>query len=48
MKDACGLDGNVILSEDFIMGTYTGEIDFSGLKLVIIGNSKTLDAGKNG
>jgi predicted outer membrane repeat protein len=45
MKDACGSDGTVILSDDFIMGTYTSQIVFSGLKLVIIGNSQTLDAG---
>jgi hypothetical protein len=48
MKDACGSDGTVILSDDFIMGTFTGQIIFSGLKLVIIGNSQTLDAGTNG
>jgi hypothetical protein len=48
MKTACGSSGTVILSDDFIMGTHTGQIVFSGLKLVIIGNSKTLDAGTNG
>jgi hypothetical protein len=42
MKDARGSDGTVILSDDFIMGTYTGQIVFSGLELVIIGNSKAL------
>jgi hypothetical protein len=30
------------------MGLYTGQIVFSGLKLVIIGNSKALDAKKAG
>jgi hypothetical protein len=55
MKDACGSDGTVILSDDFVMGTYTptgyplyGAIDFSGKHLVIIGNNKTLDAGEKG
>jgi hypothetical protein len=55
MKTACGSSGTVTLSNDFVMGTYTqtgypdyGRIDFSGKQLVIIGNSKTLDAGKMG
>jgi hypothetical protein len=56
MKTACGSSGTVALSDDFVMGTeYTptpsplyGGIDFSGKQLVIIGNSKTLDAGGNG
>jgi hypothetical protein len=48
-------EGTVILSDDFMMETYNatelpqyGGIDFSRLKLVIKGNNKTLDAGKNG
>jgi hypothetical protein len=60
MKTACGSSGTVALSDDFVMGTYNGEcpgtrclplrggIDFSGKHLVIIGNSKTLDAGEKG
>jgi hypothetical protein len=55
MKTACGSSGTVALSDDFVMGTYTptpsplyGGIDFSGKHLVIIGNSKTLDAGEKG
>jgi hypothetical protein len=55
MKTACGSSGTVILSDGFVMGTYTatpvpqlGGIDFSGKQLVIIGNNKTLDAGENG
>jgi hypothetical protein len=55
MKTACGSSGTVILSDDFVMGTYTptpspqsGGIDFSGKQLVIIGNNKTLDAGEKG
>ena len=50
-----GSSGTVTLSDDFVMGTYTptpapqlGGIDFSGKHLVIIGNSKTLDAGEKG
>jgi hypothetical protein len=48
MKTACGSSGTVALSDDFVMGTYTSQIDFSGKHLVIIGNSKTLDAGEKG
>jgi hypothetical protein len=50
MKTACASSGTVTLSNSFIMGNddYTSEIDFSGKQLVIIGNSKTLNAGKNG
>ena len=48
MKTACGSSGMVALSNGFVMGTSTSEIDFSGKQLVIIGNSKTLDAGENG
>jgi hypothetical protein len=58
MKDACGsisTSGTVALSDDFVMGTYEptpsplyGGIDFSGKHLVIIGNSKVLDAGEYG
>jgi hypothetical protein len=55
MKTACGSSGTVALSDDFVMGTYTptgyplnGGIDFRGKHLVIIGNSKTLDAGEQG
>jgi hypothetical protein len=57
LKTACGsmTSGTVALSADFVMGTYTptlsplyGGIDFSGKHLVIIGNSKTLDAGEKG
>jgi hypothetical protein len=59
MKTACGStsSGTVTLSDDFVMGTYKenrhdyplyGSIDFSGKQLVIIGNNKTLDAGKKG
>jgi hypothetical protein len=55
LKAACSSNGKVILSDDFVMGTYTptpapqlGGIDFSGKQLVIIGNNKTLDAGTNG
>jgi hypothetical protein len=58
LKNACGSSGTVLtvaLSDDFMMGTYTptpsplyGGIDFSGKHLVIIGNSKTLDAGDSG
>jgi hypothetical protein len=55
LKDACGDNGTMTLSDDFVMGTYMstpapqlGGIDFSGKQLVIIGNSKTLDAGTNG
>jgi hypothetical protein len=55
MKTACGSSGTVILSDGFVMGTYAstpapqyGGIDFSGKQLVIIGNSKTLDAGEKG
>jgi hypothetical protein len=48
MKTACGSSGTVTLSDSFEMGTYTSQIDFSGKQLVIIGNSKTLDAGENG
>jgi hypothetical protein len=55
LKTACGSSGTVALSDDFVMGRYTptpsplyGGIDFSGKHLVIIGNSKTLDAGEQG
>jgi hypothetical protein len=48
MKTACGSSGTVTLSDGFVMGTYTSQIVFSGKQLVIIGNSKTLDAGENG
>jgi hypothetical protein len=48
MKTACNSSGTVTLSNSFVMGTYTSQIDFSGKKVVIIGNDKTLDAGKNG
>jgi hypothetical protein len=55
LKTACGSSGTVTLSDGFVMGTYTltpgpqyGGIDFSGKQLVIIGNSKTLDAGEKG
>jgi hypothetical protein len=50
LKDACGDNGTVTLSDDFVMGTYTPtyDIDFSGKQLVVIGNNKTLDAGEKG
>jgi hypothetical protein len=48
MKSACGSSGTVTLSNGFVMGTYTSQIDFSGKQLVIIGNDKMLDAGTNG
>jgi hypothetical protein len=55
MKTTCSSSGTVILSDDFVMGTFTptpapqhGGIDFSGKQLVIIGNNKTLDAGEDG
>jgi hypothetical protein len=48
MKTACGSSGTVTLSDDFIMGTYSSYIDFSGKQLVIIGNNKMLDAGEQG
>ena len=50
MKSACDsmTSGTVTLSDDFGEGGYTGQIDFSGKQLVIIGNDKTLDAGENG
>jgi hypothetical protein len=50
MKSACDsmTSGTVTLSDDFVMGGYTGEIDFSGKQLVIIGNNKVLDAGEGG
>jgi hypothetical protein len=48
LKTACGSSGTVALSADFVMGTYTSQIDVSGKHLVIIGNSKTLDAGEKG
>jgi hypothetical protein len=43
MKTACGSSGTVILSDGFVMGGYTGQIDFSGKQLVIIGNNKVLN-----
>jgi hypothetical protein len=48
LETACVPSGTVTLSDDFVMGTYTSEIDFSGKQLVIIGNGNTLDAGGNG
>jgi hypothetical protein len=48
MKIACGSDGAVILSDDFVMGWYSSQIDFSGKQLVIIGNNKVLNAGEGG
>ena len=50
MKSACGLmiSGTVTLSNGFMMGLYSGQIDFSGKQLVIIGNNKVLHAGENG
>jgi hypothetical protein len=48
LKTTCGSSGTVALSDDFVMGSYTTSIDFSGKHLVIIGNSKTLDAGEQG
>jgi hypothetical protein len=40
--------GTVTLSDDFGEGGYTGQIDFSGKQLVIIGNNKVLNAGEGG
>jgi hypothetical protein len=48
MKTACGSSGTVVLSDGLMMETYTAQIDFSGKQLVVIGNSKTLDARENG
>ena len=50
MKSACGsmTSGTVTLGDDFVMGSYSGQIDFSGKQLVIIGNNKVLNAGENG
>ena len=50
MKSACGsmTSGTVTLGDDFVMGSYDSQIDFSGKQLVIIGNNKVLNAGVNG
>ena len=50
MKSACGsmTSGTVTLGDDFVMGSYDSQIDFSGKQLVIIGNNKVLNAGENG
>jgi hypothetical protein len=50
MKSACGsmTSGTVTLGDDFMMGSYDSQIDFSGKTLVIIGNNKVLNAGENG
>ena len=50
MKSACGsmTSGTVTLGDDFVMGSYDSQIDFSGKQLVIIGNNTVLNAGENG
>ena len=50
MKIACGsmTSGTVTLGDDFVMGSYDSQIDFSGKQLVIIGNNKVLNAGEIG
>ena len=51
MKSTCGsisTSGTVTLGDDFGMGPYSSQIDFSGKQLVIIGNNKVLNAGENG
>ena len=48
MKSACGSNGTVTLGDDFVMGSYDSQIDFSGKQLVIIGNNKVLNAGESG
>jgi hypothetical protein len=55
LKPACGSSGTVVLSKIFGMGTYMptpalqhGGIDFSDKQLVVIGNSKALDASEKG
>jgi hypothetical protein len=40
--------GTVTLGDDFVMGSYDSQIDFSGKTLVIIGNNKVLNAGEDG
>jgi hypothetical protein len=39
---------NVILAPSFVMGSYTGECDFSGRALAVHCNNQTLDAGEGG
>ena len=50
MKSACDsmTSGTVTLGDDFVMGSYDSQIDFSGKQLVIIGNNTVLNAGENG
>ena len=38
----------ITLSEDFVMGSYSGEIDFSGKAITIWGQEKVLDAAGGG
>jgi hypothetical protein len=38
----------IVLSEDFIMGSYTSEISFSGKAIIIWGQGKVLDASAGG
>jgi hypothetical protein len=35
---------NIVLSDDFIMGSYTSEISFSGRMVTLWGQGKVLDA----
>jgi hypothetical protein len=48
LRGACTSDGTIELGDGFVMGTYTGECDFTGKNLVVDCRGKTLDAGKGG
>jgi hypothetical protein len=51
LKTACdgfASSGTVTLSDGFVMGAYTSEIDFRKKQLVLIGNGKILDDGNGG
>jgi hypothetical protein len=46
---ACNTGGcTIVLGDDFVMGSYNGEIDFSGKTITIWGQGKVLDASGGG
>jgi hypothetical protein len=48
---ACSIDNGgctIALSDNFVMGLYSGQIDFSGRMITLWGQGKILDAGGSG
>jgi hypothetical protein len=48
-SSSCDMPGcTIVLSDDFIMGSYTSEISFSGRMITLWGQGKVLDASGSG